>query len=74
MNFTEFENQFWQLKGKKSAGVLSDEEFRAEVAKLRLQDAGKLWWTINPKDGTWLVYQDQQWAFLIYMKKAQVEK
>jgi len=61
MNFKELENQFWQLKGKQSAGAVSEEEFKSAVANLRLQDEHQQWWTINPVDGTWLTYQNNQW-------------
>jgi hypothetical protein len=62
MTFKDLESQFWQIKGKHSAGLMSDEKFKSDLAQLRLQDDQKQWWTINPKDGSWLVYQSQKWV------------
>ena len=62
MNFKELESQFWQLKGKQSAGLINDDEFNGQVVNLRTQDTSGQWWTINPVDGTWLIYQGQTWV------------
>ena len=51
MTLDELESKYYKLKGKHSGGLLSDEEFLAEVEKLSLQGEQGCWWTIGAKTG-----------------------
>ncbi len=60
--FEELERRYYVLKGKQAAGRLSDEQFQAEVGKLRLQDEQGRFWTLGGEAGTWYVAQGGQWV------------
>ena len=62
MTFDELESKYYELKGKHSVGLLSDEEFRAEVEKLSLQGEQGRWWMIGAKTGKWYVSQEGEWV------------
>jgi len=62
MTFEELEGKYYELRGKHAAGLLSDEEFEAEVEKLTLQDAQRRWWTIGAKTSKWYVSRKGEWV------------
>lgn len=62
MTFEELENRYYVLKGKHSAGLLSDEEFQAAVDKLTLQDSEGRWWMIGAKSGKWYLSREGEWV------------
>ena len=62
MTFEELERKYYVLKGKHAAGLLSDEEFQAEVDRLTVQDSEEHWWTIGAKTGKWYVSQEGEWV------------
>jgi len=62
MTFDELESKYYALKGKHAGGLLSDEEFLAEVEKLTLQDEHGRWWMIGAKTGKWYVSQAGEWV------------
>ena len=62
MTFDELESKYYELKGKHAGGLLSDEEFLADVEKLSLQDEQGRWWMIGAKTGKWYVSQEGEWV------------
>jgi len=62
MTFDELESKYYELKGKQAAGLISDEEFQAELEKLSLQDEQGRWWMIGAKTGKWYVSQEGEWV------------
>ena len=62
MTFDELESKYYELKGKHAVGLLSDEEFLADVEKLSLQDEQGRWWMIGAKTGKWYVSQEGEWV------------
>ena len=62
MTFEELESKYYELKKKHSGGLLSDEEFQAEVEKLTLQDEQGRWCMIGAKTGKWYVSQEGEWV------------
>jgi len=62
VTFDELERKYYELKGKQATGLLSDEEFLAEVEKLSLQDAQGRWWMIGAKTGKWYVSREGEWV------------
>ena len=64
MNFKELESQFWQLKGKRSAGAISEDDFRQSITELRLQDENQQWWHWARELGRQCLLGHQVFAFV----------
>jgi hypothetical protein len=62
MDFKDVESKYFELKGRLDAGALTLEQFRAELAELRAQDAEGRYWTIDSQSGGWLVYDGTKWV------------
>jgi len=62
MDFEEAESKYFELKGRLSAGALTSEQFRAEVAELRVQDSEGRYWTVDARSGGWLFYDGTMWV------------
>lgn len=56
------EKQFFELKGKLDLGVLTAEQFKAQVDKLRFQDTLNRWWMIGAQSGRWYMYDGVRWV------------
>jgi hypothetical protein len=56
------EEEFWALKGKLSAGRMTQAEFYAAVAMLVVQDHRGQVWRIEPEEGVWLLFKNNQWV------------
>lgn len=61
MTVAEMEAHFFELKGKHAVGQLTDAEFKAELEKLRYQDAQGRWWMIGMQSGRWYYYENGRW-------------
>jgi hypothetical protein len=61
LNFQDAEKTYKDLKAQHAAGKLSDADFEAEVAKLRLQDAQGHWWQVGVSTGEWYMHDGQKW-------------
>ena len=61
MNFQDAEKTYKDLKAQHAAGKLSDADFEAEVAKLRLQDSAGHWWQVGVSTGEWYMHDGQKW-------------
>ena len=61
MPVAEMERRFYELKGKLDVGAIGEEEFKAEVERLRFQDAQNRWWMIGAQSGKWYVYDGTRW-------------
>jgi hypothetical protein len=61
MNFPEAERRFQWLGEQYAAGALSQEQYKAEVRKLRVTDAYGRVWMPQEITGRWYVYQNGQW-------------
>lgn len=57
----EMERQFFELKGKLDVGVVSEEEFKAQVQKFRFQDKQGRWWMLGAQSGKWYSYDGARW-------------
>lgn len=62
MDFDELEKRFYELKGKLTSGVISEEEFKAEIEKLRLEDSEGRLWMIGAQTGKWYYYDGSKWV------------
>src|SRR5512140_380589 len=61
MTVAEMERRFFELKGKFDVGAIGDAEFKAEIEKLRFQDAQNRWWMIGAQSGRWYMYDGSRW-------------
>jgi hypothetical protein len=61
LNFQDAEKTYKDLKAQHAAGKLSDADFEAEVAKLRLQDSAGHWWQVGVSTGEWYMHDGQKW-------------
>ncbi|HUM37144.1 MAG TPA: hypothetical protein PLQ85_09765 [Anaerolineae bacterium] len=61
MNFTEAEQRFHFLEDQRQRGVLSLEQYRAELAQLRVTDAWGRLWMLQEQTGQWFVFHEGQW-------------
>ncbi|MFQ6059552.1 MAG: Ig-like domain-containing protein [Anaerolineae bacterium] len=62
MDFKEVESKFYELRGKRDLGAISQEEYQAELSKLMVQDEEGRWWTIDSESGQWLYHDGQRWV------------
>src|SRR5512146_321640 len=62
MSVAEMERRFYELKGKLDVGALGEAEFKAEIEKLRFQDAQSRWWMIGAQSGRWYMYDGTRWV------------
>jgi hypothetical protein len=62
MDFKEAESKYFELKGRLDAGALTAEQFRAEIAELRVQDSEGRYWTVDAASGGWLMYDGARWV------------
>jgi hypothetical protein len=62
MDFKVVESKYFELKGRLDTGALTPEEFRAELAELRVQDGEGRYWTVDSQSGGWLLYDGTKWV------------
>jgi hypothetical protein len=62
MDFKEVESKYFELKGRLDAKALTPEQFRAQLAELRVQDDEGRYWTVDPQSGGWLLYDGTNWV------------
>lgn len=63
MRFSEAEQQYRALEGRLLGGELTENEFLAQVAILRVTSQDGRRWMISGQTGRWLVHDGQQWIF-----------
>jgi tetratricopeptide (TPR) repeat protein len=57
----QMERRFFELKGKLDVGVVTEEQFKTEVQKLRFQDQQGRWWMLGAQSGKWYSYDGARW-------------
>ena len=62
MDFQQAANRYHQLRGQLSGGLISPQQFSAEIVQLRGQDPAGRWWQIDPNTGQWLMWNGVQWV------------
>jgi len=63
MRFAEVEERYRELEDELVRGTITEDEFAAQVAGLRLVDDNLSRWLISPRTGRWMMYDGQQWVF-----------
>lgn len=62
MDFFQVEAAFAELKGHYEAGDLTEEEFKAELQKLMIQDEQGRWWMIGYETSQWYYHDGEKWV------------
>ncbi len=62
MDFKEAEERFYELKGRLDAGTISQEEFKAQLERLKVQDSQGRYWMIGVQSGKWYFYDGTRWV------------
>lgn len=60
--FKKAEDEFFMLKGRLSAGRITQEEFEASLKGLMTQDAEGRYWIIGADSGKWYVHNGESWV------------
>jgi outer membrane protein assembly factor BamB len=56
------EAEFRRLKGQFEAGALTEDEFKARLADLMIQDEKGRWWMIGYETGKWYYHDGEKWV------------
>lgn len=62
MTFSEAEQRFRFLEDQRRRGILSVEQYRAELAQLRVTDQWGRTWMLQEQTGQWFVFHEGQWC------------
>jgi hypothetical protein len=62
MDFREADRRYIDLKRQYDNGDLSDEEFRAQLEQLAVQDAEGQWWVKHRDTGAWYYQNGDSWV------------
>ncbi len=62
MSYSEIEARYRDLKAQFDAGTLSEDDFKARLQELMIQDDQGRWWIIGYETGQWYVHDGEQWA------------
>jgi len=62
MEFKEAEERFYELKGRLDSGAISQEEFKAQLEGLKVQDSQGRYWMIGVQSGKWYFYDGSRWV------------
>jgi len=61
VDFNEAENRFQTLEDQRARGLLSEEQYRAELNRIRLTDQQGRTWMLQERTGQWHVHRGGQW-------------
>ena len=62
MDFAQVETKFKELKRKYDAGAFSEEDFKAQLEELMIEDAEGKWWIIGYETGKWYYHDGERWV------------
>ena len=60
-SFRDIEREFTQLSHKFQQKVISEQEYKDQLRKLRLEDTDGRCWTIGARSGKWYVFDGKEW-------------
>lgn len=61
MDFQEADRRFFALKRQYDNGALSDDEYRAQLEQLAVQDVEGRWWVKHRDTGEWYYQDGESW-------------
>ena len=62
MDFAQVETKFKELKEKYDAGAITEDEFKAQLEELMIQDEEGKWWIIGYETGQWYYHDGEKWV------------
>ena len=62
MNFAQVEAKFKELKKEYEVGAITEEELKAQLEDLMIQDDEGRWWMIGYETGQWYYYDGEKWV------------
>jgi len=62
MNIQEARERFQWLEAQLKAGSITEEQYLAQAAALRVADEQGRWWAIEAHSGAWLTYDGEKWV------------
>jgi len=62
MEFAQVETKFKELKERYDAGGITEEEFKAQLEGLMIQDEQDRWWIIGYETGQWYYHDGEKWV------------
>ncbi len=62
MDFFRVEAEFAQLKAQFESGDLREEEFKAQLEALMIEDEQGRWWILGYETGQWYVHDGERWV------------
>jgi hypothetical protein len=62
MDFARVEAEFGRLKAQFESGALTEEEFKAQLEELMIEDEQGRWWIIGYETGQWYVHDGEKWV------------
>jgi LysM repeat protein len=63
MHFAEAEQKYLELEDQLLSGDVSEDDFLAQVAQLRVTDKDGQEWMMSGRTGRWLLFDGRQWVF-----------
>lgn len=60
-NFQNVQDEYFRMRGRLATGRLTQEQFRAALKNLMIQDAQGRWWTPAEENGVWMVFDGKSW-------------
>lgn len=62
MDFSQVEAEFRRLRGQFEAGTLTEDEFKAQLQELMIQDKQGRWWMLGYETERWYYHDGQAWV------------
>ena len=62
MDFTQVESKYKELKRKYDSGAITEDEFKAQLEELMIEDEEGKWWMIGYETGQWYYHDGKKWA------------
>jgi len=62
MDFPQVEAEFQRLKGQFEAGAITEDEFKAQLEELMIEDEEGKWWIIGYETGNWYYHDGEEWV------------
>lgn len=62
MNYSDVEARYRELKAQVAAGALTEDDFKAQLEELMIQDDEGRWWIIGYETGDWYVFDGKEWV------------
>ena len=62
MDFSQVEAEFQRLKGQFEDGAITEDEFKAQLQELMIEDEEGKWWIIGYETGQWYYHDGEKWV------------